>query len=594
MKIYLATRFVLLFSLASVSATAAQESGAEPVEPAAGQEVAAAGAGRQALEAGVVAMVNGEPIYFEDLEARLGEMHSGQAAVARGAMDIDRLIYRLVNDALLGQEARALGLQDEPPTPERVERLRRRLAVERLDREEIAGKAQATEEEIRAFFEDQYRSAALHMATAYEQEQADEILALLREEGANFEAIAREHSVDPYAPRGGKIEKIDRIDMPRELAGTAFEAEPGVLHGPLRTSLGWSVIRVDSIDPADPARLEKLTEYIRGVVSFRKAAAARSAFDAELEELHPAEIDNAVFDAMVCERLPDARLLPKIDDPDALVVRIGDETISAKQLGKALQTRWKGVRNEEAALAAKPIVLSKMIEAERMWAEAKRRGYHTSAPVLRELRAFETNQIIPVFLDQVVGADIEISQEQIQAFYDENREEFPRPPRLHLGQITVADLAEARRMAELLKQGTDLAWLARQHSTDRFKESGGDRGWMVPSRGVDEVQDALYDAAKGTVLGPFGAEGHYSILKVNAREGQGYYSVEEASGQIRSALYLAEFQEALDRIIQTLRTNSEIEINEEIVASLRIRGEESHDQGGGGHHGGAPPAHGEH
>jgi len=546
----------------------------------------------EAPEQGVVAMVNGQPVYFEDLEARLGDMHSGQQATTRGSMDLDRLMYRLVNDALLGQEARALGLENEPPIPERVNRLRRRLAVERLDQEEVISRSKPTNEEIRAFFDDQYRTVTLRMATAYEKKEADEIVALLQDEDAEFGAIAKEHSVDPYSARGGLVENLDRIDMPKELVAAAFDAEPQVLQGPVRTSLGWSVIRVESVKPADPERWEQLEDYIRGVVAFRKAETARAELSARLKDRFPAKINQEVLDSLVCERLPDGRLMPKVDNPKSFVVGIGEQVILAEELGKALGMRWSGVRNEEAALAAKPIVLDKLIGAERMWAEAQRRGYADSEPVRRAVRSFETNQIVPRFLDQVVGANVDVTDEEIQEFYQENIHEFPRPPRLHLGQITVADLAQAEQLIALLKEGADLAWLARQHSIDRFKESGGDRGWMVPTAGLDEIQDALYSSKQGDIFGPYGFEGNYNILKVNAREEQGNYDVGDVSERIRGAIYMAKFERALDETLRTLRSRSEIVINEDVLASLQIAGQPVEETGGSQH--GMPPANGEH
>jgi parvulin-like peptidyl-prolyl isomerase len=225
-----------------------------------------------------------------------------------------------------------------------------------------------------------------------------------------------------------------------------------------------------------------------------------------------------------------------------------------------------------------------------MLAEALRRGYGDTESVRRILHAHETQLLVPRFLDEVVGAGIEVTDEEIRAFYDENRAEFPRPPRVHLGQITVAEKEEADRLAGLLRQGTDLAWLARQHSIDRFAEAGGDRGWMVATRGVDPIQDAIYDARPGDVLGPMGAPGNFVVLRVDAREEQGYRAVEEVSGTIRSAVYMGKFEEALDEVIRKLRSRSEIRINEELLESLSItaRPAQPDEQGAGA----PPPAHG--
>ena len=108
------------------------------------------------VEAGVVATVNDEPIYVEDLEQRLSIMHSSMKAPEEGGVerDLDRLMFRLVNDALLAQEARSLELQNRvPDTGASWRRCVRDLAVRRLEYEEIASKAKATDEEAHKLFE---------------------------------------------------------------------------------------------------------------------------------------------------------------------------------------------------------------------------------------------------------------------------------------------------------------------------------------------------------------------------------------------------------------------------------------------------------
>jgi parvulin-like peptidyl-prolyl isomerase len=140
-------------------------------------------------------------------------------------------------------------------------------------------------------------------------------------------------------------------------------------------------------------------------------------------------------------------------------------------------------------------------------------------------------------------------------------------------------------MAELLRQGTDLAWLARQHSIDGLKESGGDKGWIVPQRRFSALHDALFGAEPGAVLGPMGVPGNYTVVRVNAVEDQGHYSFEEAQGRARAGVADLKYQQTIDEFIRKLRSRSEITINEAILASMRITGAQVEEEA-------APPGHG--
>jgi parvulin-like peptidyl-prolyl isomerase len=146
-----------------------------------------------------------------------------------------------------------------------------------------------------------------------------------------------------------------------------------------------------------------------------------------------------------------------------------------------------------------------------------------------------------------------------------------------VGQITVAEEEEAERLVELLHQGSELAWLARQHSIDRFKANGGDRGWMVPSNQLDPIETALYNAEVGEVVGPYGYPGNFLVLQVGARKDQGHYSFEEAAGQIRSRLFGQKFAQEREATIAELRSRSEITVFEDALAAIQVTGER--DQG---------------
>ncbi len=522
-----------------------------------------------APEPGVIAQVNGEPVYLEDLENLLEQKHSGAAEGRRSRPDLNQLMFRLVNDTLLAQEARALGMDEDDPIPSRLAARRESLATARLESEEIWSRAEATDEEVQQAFAEQYRRITFRILTVRERPKAEALRGQI-EKGADIGALAKEISMDPYGPKGGLVENLARIDTPNEFAAALFALEPGALAGPLVTRLGYSVARVESLAPADPARLEKLKPSLRTFVRFRKADALRADLGARLRAAHKVSIDESVLAAIVPERLPDGRLMPKVESRDAVVARVAERTITAGKLGQTLGRRWGGVANEEAALAAKPIVLDRLVEGELMVAEALARGYGDTKEAKRALHAAQTQLLAPRFLSQVVAAEIRVTPEETAAWYERNKESYHRPPRLHLRQMTVATEAEAQRLAALVRQGADFGWLARQHSTDGYKESGGDKGWATPKGTGEALEAALFDAKPGDVLGPHPAPEGFTVVRVEAREEQGIYDYGEVSGNVRKVLEDQKRQQAIDAVIQKLRGRSKIEVYDDRVAALAI------------------------
>jgi len=562
------TLLVALLAPLGGNAQAAPVTAPGPTAQAAPSSAAAGSGGA------IVAEVNGEPIYVELLERRLGDMHSGISKVERSAPDLDQLMFRLVNDTLLAQEAKALGMDEEESIRSQIRAERRRLATGRLELEEIWKPAVASDEEIRTAYAEEYRRVTLRVITVYKEDEAREILETLQD-GADFAAVAKERSVDPYKLRGGLVEDLPKIDLQREIADVAFDQEPGKVFGPVRTEIGWSVIRVESFQDADQDKFEERESDIRDMVRVRKAEGLRAALATELRAKHPVTIDREVLAAIVPERQTDGRLMPKVADPDAAVVRIGaegDEVITAGELAGDLKFRWKGIRNEEVATAAVPILLEKKIEERVVQVEALARGLGDTPEVQRRLDALETELLVNRYLKEVVAEQVTIEPEEIRAYYDEHPDSFRRPPRVHVSQLTVKDEKTAEELEKMLADGADFTWLARERSIDRFKDDGGERGWLYPRPDADSLSDQLLAAEPGDVLGPLGGAGNWTLVRVNSKERQDPYPFQQVSGNVRATLFQQKFAQVLDRFIKTLRSRSEVTIHEDVLAGLRITG----------------------
>ena len=111
---------------------------------------------------------------------------------------------------------------------------------------------------------------------------------------------------------------------------------------------------------------------------------------------------------------------------------------------------------------------------------------------------------------------------------------------------------------------------------------------MVGTPGLDPIQQAIFEGAPGDVLGPFGAPGNFIVMRIIARESQGFYSFEELAATAEAGVYDAKFNATLTQVIQDLRDRSEITINDGALAAMRISGEpeeakDTHGKGGQGH-----------
>ncbi|NHZ73171.1 MAG: hypothetical protein GWP16_01720 [Nitrospirae bacterium] len=525
----------------------------------------------------ILALVNGEPLYSPSLEQGLGSMHSGQQEKTRSAFDLRHLLDRVIDTLLVAQEARVLGMASEEPIPGQLRALRRKLALEHLQAVEVSGKLGITEEEVRGVFEKEYETTTFRIITLHDQDEARALRATLDKE-SDFDALAEELSKDQYSARGGLVEDVDRIDLPGAVADSIFSSSPGSILGPLQTTIGWAIVRVEAVAPADPERFDDLEKKCRDVIRFKKTQSLKKELSGELIESHSVSIDWELVDSIGYERLPDGRLRPEVADPAGTVATIEDRKITAGELGQALQLRWSGVRNETAAMATKQLVMQRLVDEELLRAESLSRGYDRTPETEKAVAALEMHLLARRYFSEVLSADIEVSDQDLITYFEEHQEAFRKPPRIQVGQITVATSEEADRIADLLRQGSDLAWLAREHSIDRFGDNGGDRGWMVAQPGIDPIQDALFDAEAGDVIGPLGMPGNFIVIRVGARDEQGLFKLEEVRNQVASAVFREQFEASRTSLIEKLRERSEIEINDAGLEALVVSGSLEEDE----------------
>ncbi|RMF74427.1 MAG: hypothetical protein D6738_06410 [Acidobacteria bacterium] len=533
----------------------------------------------------VILVVNGEPVTTAQFEEALARMHADAPRTGRDGFDLDRLVFRVVNDVLIAQEARRLGMHEEEPTRGLVGAYREQLAVAMFRRREILDRAEPTDEQVRAAFDHEFARVTLRVLTCDTRDEADALLERLRA-GEDFAALAKAHSVDSFSARGGLIENATRRNLRPELRQIVFALEPGALGGPVLTDAGWTILRLERFDPADPARFDEEQGVVRDRLRFAAAERLEKELVDRLAAEHPITIDDAVLAGLEPKRLSDGRLVPEVPDPAAIVARIeGVGAVSAEELAEALRRRWKTVRSAEAASASRRLVLDRLLRERLIRAEALARGFDRDPVVADRVRARENDLLAQRYLEEVLAAGIEIDRAAMEPWYENHKDRFRRPPRLRLTQITVADRATAEQVAELARSGTDPAWLARKHSIDRFADRGGDRGWYEPRPAVSEFERRLAEAQPGSVFGPEGAEGNWVVLIVTAREEQGHYGFREVSGNVRRAMFDEAFRRELHELITTLRKDATIEVREDELARLRIDGTLDEEPAQGGAHG---------
>jgi parvulin-like peptidyl-prolyl isomerase len=127
---------------------------------------------------------------------------------------------------------------------------------------------------------------------------------------------------------------------------------------------------------------------------------------------------------------------------------------------------------------------------------------------------------------------VSVTEEEVQAYYDENLSGQTRPASISLEQVVIepapgeaardSSIALARQILTELRDGKDFEIAARQYSMDMSnRDQGGDLGWIQRSVLVPAFAEAAWAARTGQPVGPVSTRFGYHIIRVdNVRGGE--------------------------------------------------------------------------
>ncbi|WP_422003396.1 peptidylprolyl isomerase [Roseovarius mucosus] len=205
---------------------------------------------------------------------------------------LDQLIQQeLLSQAHEGDLSRAAALQLE----------NERRAVLAADVAEDVVNADLTEERLQAAYDAQYAGAedeteykAAHILV--ETEEAAQNLVIELEGGANFAALAQEHSIGPSGPSGGDLGWFgDGVMVPEFFAAVAA-LDVGAVSAPIQTQFGWHVIQLNETRIKERPTLDGVRDELTNTLRQEAFDAFIAAREAETEVIRT---DTTAMDPVV-------------------------------------------------------------------------------------------------------------------------------------------------------------------------------------------------------------------------------------------------------------------------------------------------------
>lgn len=299
----------------------------------------------------------------------------------------ENVLDSLVDEAVLANEARRLGLATDAAVLERLAGERRHAVATAFVRT-LAEAARPTEDDLRKSFRatsDFVRAELLFYPTQGDARAAAD---RLRNGGAVAEESKRAKRTQPGA------QFTMRAQLPPELATPLLAAAPGAIVGPIQVGKEWAVASVLEIVMGDERAFAASRPGILARLQARTAESARTHFVGQVLARTPAKIDEGF---LATARVLDAGAA----ELQHVVATVGDQRIPYSQVVAGLRALAATGSAHASAPEAKRQVLRTIIEEQVLATAGRERGVDSSEDVKAQLALAERGVLASAALERI-------------------------------------------------------------------------------------------------------------------------------------------------------------------------------------------------
>jgi foldase protein PrsA len=144
---------------------------------------------------------------------------------------------------------------------------------------------------------------------------------------------------------------------------------------------------------------------------------------------------------------------------------------------------------------------------------------------------------------KIIEPRIEIADEAIKAYFDENKESLNEEEQVEASHILVEDEATAKEVSKKIADGGDFATLAEEFSTDTASATnGGELGYFGREKMVAEFEEAAFSMEIGKISDPVKTEHGYHIIHVTDKKAAKEAVYEDSKEDVKKLLIEEQMQ----------------------------------------------------
>lgn len=210
--------------------------------------------------------------------------------------------------------------------------------------------------------------------------------------------------------------------------------------------------------------------------------------------------------------------------PSDILALVGSESITKDDLRDELN---KLSYKQRSIYSSSPEKLNKFLDThineKVLYNEALKRGFESRGDIQEEIDRYKKQLIIKTFGKEILG-ELELNNDDITMYYDQNKKEFER---IQISKIFIktnpengifseSALSKAELVSSKANAGESFEELALEYSDDPIsKKKGGKVGYINRGKFPQQIDNEIFELKEGEITKPFEVQGGYLIIKAN-------------------------------------------------------------------------------
>ena len=229
------------------------------------------------------------------------------------------------------------------------------------------------------------------------------------------------------------------------------------------------------------------------------------------------------------------------------------------------ETRWgelaEATRARYEKEGGKRRFLDELITRELLMQEARKLGLDQNDAIRDRAQRYREQLILDELLKDRIKAKVELTTEELDAFYEKHAHELLTPLKVQVWQMLLPNVSAAKDLEKQVNQGGDFAKFAQRYSIDgKTKAKGGDLGPYRKDLVIPEVDAVIHTLKPGMISAPIKTDAGYYLVKITPLDKEIIQADVAVRERLRQELLNEKRRKRFDGVIADIRAKAIIRL----------------------------------